>query len=128
MGMWLMDLFSIVQRDRRALKSLRAKQPVTRFDISWSAMRAAIREVRDDLANGGDFNMGLHGSSIVGLVERKLGLPYAGMIDVMRDAPDNSLWDLFYPHFEPAHFIKITPQDAVVAIENWLTNRSPWAI
>jgi hypothetical protein len=124
--MWLMDLFSTVRRDRLALKDMRVK-PLTRFDVSWPAMMAAIRGARADLAGGCDFNMELHGSSIIGIVERRLGLPYTGMIDVMRDAPDNALWELFYPHFDPAHFGKITRQDAVNAIDNWLANRSPWA-
>src|ERR1700686_418322 len=90
--MILIELFQRAGRERRALKALRAKSHPTRFDISWPAMRAAIREARDDLAagrlqhiqqadkaEGPCFNMGIHrtetdGYSIVGLiglVERK---------------------------------------------------------
>jgi hypothetical protein len=140
-----LEPFKRAGRERRALKALRAKSHPTRFDISWSAMRAAIREARDDLAAGQlkhihqcdaaeglCFNMGIHrveanGYSIVGLiglVERKLGLPVTGMIDVMRDAPDNSLWDLFYPKGSPVDIENITPQEIVAAIDRWLA-RSP---
>jgi hypothetical protein len=107
-------------------------------------MRAAINEARDDLAAGrlrhvaqaddarnlgACFNMGIHRTEagdhsivgLIGLVERKLGLEPTAMIDVMRDAPDNSLWDLFYPdQFSPADIERITPQDTVVAIDRWL--------
>jgi hypothetical protein len=125
-----------------------AKQNPTRFDISWSAMRAAIRESRDDLATGrlrhvaqADdvrnlglcFNMGIHRTEagdhrivgLIGLDELKLGLEPTGMIDVMPDAPDNSLWDLFYPdHFSPADIERVTPQDAVLAINRWFAKSS----
>jgi hypothetical protein len=139
----LIEMFQRAGRERRALKALRAKTSPTRFDISWSAMRAAIREARDDLAAGrlrhvaqaddtrnlgACFNMGIHRTEagdhsivgLIGLVERNLGLEQTAMIDVMRDAPDNSLWDLFYPDcFSPRDIERVTPQDAVLAIDRW---------
>lgn len=141
--MILIELFQRAGRERRALKALRAKSDPTRFDVSWPAMRAAIREARDDLAAGrlrhvsqADdarnlgpcFNMGIHRTEagdhsivgLIGLVERKLGLPVTGMIDVMRDAPDNSLWELFYPERSPVEIEQITPQETVNAIDRWL--------
>jgi hypothetical protein len=148
----LFDIFSRSARDRAALATWRAeKKTPGRFDIA--AMRAAIREARDDLAAGrlrhvrqADdtknfgpcFNMGIHRTEagdhsivgLVGLVERKLGLEVTGMIDVMRDAPENSLWDLwdlFYPNLSPITYDAITPQEAVLAIDAWFAKeRDPW--
>jgi hypothetical protein len=140
----LIEMFQRAGRERRALKALRAKKSPTRFDISWPAMRAAISEARDDLVAGrlrhvaqaddarnlgACFNMGIHRTEagdhsivgLIGLVERKLGLEPTAMIDVMRDAPDNSLWDLFYPdHLSPTDIERVTPQEAVSAIDKWL--------
>lgn len=145
--MILIEFFQIAIRHRRALKALKARTSPTLFDISWAAMRAAIREARDDLyaghlkhvyqtdvAKGDCFNMGIHrvedkDHSIVGLkglVERKLGLPLHGMIELMRNAPDNTLWDLFYPERPPREIEQITPQDAVAAIDRWLENKIPY--
>lgn len=111
--------------------------------IDMAMMQAAIQEAREELAagrlrhvnqietsdhSGECFCMGIHRRearaysivSLAGLVERKLGLEIAGLLDVMRDVPDNTLRHLFYPQFAPRVYDEITPARAVNAIDRWL--------